>query len=201
MRTIHYISNNPYFAQSTFEAIQEDTLYFLEVSDHVFIGKHCPINRWVNKENTLPVVRGAVLGNSLLFDNGKSLLIAISTKEETSELFLQEVIIETLNRLGLKDVSISSNDIIYNGKQLGMTAPPEQYSNFLTAGQLSFNIDIEKHKKTGDKSILLKINKLLNELRQHPKTGTGKPEILKHGFHGLYSRRINKKHRRKRHYE
>lgn len=55
--------------------------------------------------------------------------------------------------------------------------------------------DIEKHKKSGDKPILLKINKLLNEIRHHPKTGTGKPEILKHGFQGLYSRRINNKHR------
>lgn len=55
--------------------------------------------------------------------------------------------------------------------------------------------DIEKHKKSGDKSILLKIYKILNELRQHPKYGTGKPEILKHGFQGLYSRRIYKNHR------
>lgn len=55
--------------------------------------------------------------------------------------------------------------------------------------------DIEKHKKSGDKVVLRKLEKLLNELREHPKTGTGQPEILKHDLHGLYSRRINKKHR------
>ncbi len=55
--------------------------------------------------------------------------------------------------------------------------------------------DIEKHKKSGDKSILKKIHKLLIELMEHPTTGTGKTEILKHNLKGLYSRRINKKHR------
>jgi len=30
---------------------------------------------------------------------------------------------------------------------------------------------------------------------EHPITGTGQPEMLKHDLAGLYSRRINKKHR------
>jgi len=55
--------------------------------------------------------------------------------------------------------------------------------------------DIEKHKKSGDKAVLKKIEKLLNELIEHPATGTGQPEMLKHELSGLYSRRINKKHR------
>lgn len=55
--------------------------------------------------------------------------------------------------------------------------------------------DIMKHKKSGDKVVLKKIEKLLNELMEHPTTGTGQPEQLKHNFTGLYSRRINKKHR------
>ena len=55
--------------------------------------------------------------------------------------------------------------------------------------------DIEKHKKSGDKAVLKKIEKLLNELMEHPTTGTGQPEMLKHDLAGLYSRRINKKHR------
>jgi len=55
--------------------------------------------------------------------------------------------------------------------------------------------DIEKHKKSGDKTTLKKIKKLLNELMEHPMTGSGQPEILKHDLAGFYSRRINKKHR------
>ncbi len=55
--------------------------------------------------------------------------------------------------------------------------------------------DIKKHKKSGDKSVLKKIEKLLNELMVHPTTGTGQPEQLKHNLAGLYSRRINQKHR------
>jgi len=55
--------------------------------------------------------------------------------------------------------------------------------------------DIEKHKKSGDKTVLKKIEKMLIELMEHPTTGTGQPEMLKHELTGLYSRRINKKHR------
>jgi len=55
--------------------------------------------------------------------------------------------------------------------------------------------DIEKHRKSGDKATLRKIEKLLNELLVHPATGTGQPEVLRHDLAGLYSRRINKKHR------
>jgi toxin YoeB len=55
--------------------------------------------------------------------------------------------------------------------------------------------DIEKHKKVGDQTVLKKLQRLFNELREHPMTGTGQPEKLKHELAGLYSRRINKKHR------
>ena len=55
--------------------------------------------------------------------------------------------------------------------------------------------DINKHKKVGDRAVLKKIDKLLNELLKHPTTGTGQPEQLKHNLSGLYSRRINQKHR------
>lgn len=55
--------------------------------------------------------------------------------------------------------------------------------------------DIEKHKKAGDQSVLKKLQRLLNELREHPTTGTGQPEKLKYDLAGLYSRRINQKHR------
>jgi len=58
-----------------------------------------------------------------------------------------------------------------------------------------FEEDLEIHKKSGNKPVLLKIDKLLNELRNHPKTGTGKPEPLKGDLIGQWSRRITGKHR------
>lgn len=56
-------------------------------------------------------------------------------------------------------------------------------------------LDIEMHKKSNDKKILIKIDKLLDELREHPMTGTGKPEKLKHYSTPTWSRRITGKHR------
>lgn len=55
--------------------------------------------------------------------------------------------------------------------------------------------DIKRHKKSGDKAVLNKLEKLLNELMEHPTKGTGQPEQLKHNLAGLYSRRINQRHR------
>ena len=55
--------------------------------------------------------------------------------------------------------------------------------------------DIQSHRKSGDRAILMKIDQLLNELINHPSTGTGQPEKLKHELSGKFSRRINRKHR------
>ncbi|WP_420836610.1 Txe/YoeB family addiction module toxin [Arcticibacter tournemirensis] len=41
----------------------------------------------------------------------------------------------------------------------------------------------------------MKLEKLLLELREHPKTGTGKPQLKKYTLSGFYSRRISHKHR------
>lgn len=54
--------------------------------------------------------------------------------------------------------------------------------------------DIQQLKKS-DKQGYNKLLKLLDELSEHPTTGTGKPEALKFGLSGLYSRRITQKHR------
>ncbi len=55
--------------------------------------------------------------------------------------------------------------------------------------------DLKQHKRSGEKAINHKIEQLLDELIDHPRTGTGQPEQLKYGLSGLYSRRITKKHR------
>jgi toxin YoeB len=46
-----------------------------------------------------------------------------------------------------------------------------------------------------DKNILKRINRLIHEIMHDPFTGTGKPEPLKHGLSGYWSRRINDEHR------
>lgn len=50
-------------------------------------------------------------------------------------------------------------------------------------------------KQHGDEATKKKIRKLLVELQQHPRTGTGKPELLKGDMAGVWSRRINHKDR------
>lgn len=50
-------------------------------------------------------------------------------------------------------------------------------------------------RKSGQKKIIAKISKLLDELREHPTTGTGKVEQLKGDMAGLWSRRIDKSSR------
>lgn len=54
-----------------------------------------------------------------------------------------------------------------------------------------FTEDVKKLNKE-DKSRIKKLNKLLEELKKHPKTGTCKPEMLKHIDGFTYSRRITK---------
>ncbi len=49
--------------------------------------------------------------------------------------------------------------------------------------------------KSGDKSTIKKLELILVELENHPTTGTGKPEQLKHELSGYWSRRLNKRDR------
>lgn len=46
-----------------------------------------------------------------------------------------------------------------------------------------------------DKKMLKRINNLIKHIQRAPYEGIGKPEALKHGLAGYWSRRINDEHR------
>lgn len=46
-----------------------------------------------------------------------------------------------------------------------------------------------------DKRILRRINLLIKDIQRSPSEGVGKPEPLRHGLSGYWSRRINDEHR------
>lgn len=46
-----------------------------------------------------------------------------------------------------------------------------------------------------DKRMLERINTLLREIERQPFTGVGKPEALRHGLAGFWSRRLTAEHR------
>lgn len=49
--------------------------------------------------------------------------------------------------------------------------------------------------QSSDKKILKRINLLIKDMQRSPYGGIGKPESLKHGLAGYWSRRINDEHR------
>ena len=55
--------------------------------------------------------------------------------------------------------------------------------------------DLKKHYKSGNKTVIRKIEKILTELTETPYSGEGKPEQLKYNFTNYWSRRINQKDR------
>ena len=46
-----------------------------------------------------------------------------------------------------------------------------------------------------DRALVTRINRLLDDAMRHPTTGIGKPEPLKYGIAGAWSRRITEEHR------
>ena len=46
-----------------------------------------------------------------------------------------------------------------------------------------------------DRKVLRRINALLTDIARNGNEGIGKPEALKHGFHGYWSRRVTDEHR------
>lgn len=55
--------------------------------------------------------------------------------------------------------------------------------------------DVDFWKKSGNKLMLKKIRKLLENIEENPFEGIGKPEQLKYDWIGYWSRRINHEHR------
>lgn len=55
--------------------------------------------------------------------------------------------------------------------------------------------DLAYWKSTGDKRIMKRITKLLEDILLHPFSGIGKPEPLKDNMQGIWSRRITDEHR------
>lgn len=49
--------------------------------------------------------------------------------------------------------------------------------------------------QTEDRRILKRINQLIKDIDRHGNEGIGKPEALKHGLSGYWSRRITDEHR------
>ena len=52
-----------------------------------------------------------------------------------------------------------------------------------------------KNLQRQDKKYIKKLSTFLEELKEHPATGTGHPEILKDDLSGLWSRKISREHR------
>ena len=52
--------------------------------------------------------------------------------------------------------------------------------------------DLAKLKKSGNKALITKIERLLLEIAEHPTVGTGQVEALKGTLSGYWSRRIDK---------
>jgi toxin YoeB len=49
--------------------------------------------------------------------------------------------------------------------------------------------------KKHNQAVVNRIKRLLKDMTEHPYTGIGKPELLKHDLSGKWSRRINPEHR------
>jgi toxin YoeB len=55
--------------------------------------------------------------------------------------------------------------------------------------------ELEKHFKSGNKSVIKKLERIFEDLETHPFEGVGNPEALKYELSGKWSRSINKKDR------
>lgn len=51
------------------------------------------------------------------------------------------------------------------------------------------------HWQQTDHAVLTRVNALLRDVARNGNAGIGKPEALKHGFQGYWSRRITDEHR------
>ena len=68
--------------------------------------------------------------------------------------------------------------------------------NFSVGYTDKFLDDLRKHKKSGQKQLLSKLERFITECLNNPRIGTRKPEQFRHRKIETWSREINKQHRR-----
>ena len=71
------------------------------------------------------------------------------------------------------------------------SARPEFFAGFQNADDTR---DDYLYRQTQDRKLLKRINLLIKDIQRNGNEGIGKPEALKHGFHGYWSRRITDEH-------
>lgn len=54
---------------------------------------------------------------------------------------------------------------------------------------------LKAHRRNGDRGTIKRIDRILSEPEEHPETGIGNPERLKHEYSGYWSRRLSSEHR------
>lgn len=61
--------------------------------------------------------------------------------------------------------------------------------------EISARKELDFWTKSGNKQVLKKIYRLIEDIQKHPFKGIGKPEALKYELSGKWSRRITREHR------
>jgi toxin YoeB len=68
--------------------------------------------------------------------------------------------------------------------------PPEREVHWTSQAEQD-----REHWRRSDRRILVKIDRLVEDIREHPFSGIGKPEPLRYAWSGYWSRRITGEHR------
>jgi lipoate-protein ligase A len=147
MRAIWNKLADPYLAMAGFEVCQEDTIAILDITvDWIYLGllaSHLPLIKSTSK---LSIVRGPARGGVYLSEANRNLLFGINTAQLKTQMSVLEILRDAIGNLGITGLSIQSNDVLYQGKQFGMVAPPEQLDNgrYLAVAQITFDVDLNK---------------------------------------------------------
>lgn len=147
MRYISYTGNDPFYVAAAIEACETDTVALINCSvDWIYLGYTASRTKLVSPTTILPIVRFLGRGSSCFMGAGANLLFALNMSNSNSQQSVLEILRDTAIARGLTGASIQSNDVMYNGKQIGMVAPFEEMENGRFAGLFGLTLSVDFNK-------------------------------------------------------
>lgn len=148
-KNMEYVEVSPadaYEAIALFEALEPDTLAFIELPRCVYVGS-CNLPQNVNlqycRDNNIPVVRGIAKGRSVSYQGNDNLWVIFSIKEPMSLDVLKDILIGTFRKLGL-DIFIQDNDVRVGDRRIAMY----DFSEHRFVLEICLSADFEEINKT-----------------------------------------------------
>lgn len=146
MKYVEASPSDAFEAIILFDALEPDTLAFIELPRCVYVGVGCNLFRNVNLQycvdNGIPVVRGVAAGRTVSYRGDDNLWLVFNPNPMSLDT-LKKFLVDTFSNLGI-DASIKFNDVMVGDSRIAMF----WFNNSMLVIEICLSADFKEINKT-----------------------------------------------------